>query len=143
MKYHEKGMVYLKQAMELGNDCAKVYYWYLTNPVSSHPRFDHNQLTTPLSLGLYYDRIMGMLDTAFKYYEESAQQGNELGQWNLGLLYSNVFSTHVDYHKATEWYLKSAEQGFGQAQSTLGHSLITNSMGKEHWLKKARAQNVD
>lgn len=137
-RYYEKGSKYCKKAFQLGYDCG-VLYGHITSEIRE---ISPEQLTNPLSRGFYYEHVMGEIEIAIKYYEKSAQEGNELAQWTLANHYRNVSGTHTDHNKAMELYLKSAEQGFGQAQQSLGQIML-NSMERERWSKKALAQNTN
>ncbi len=71
---------------------------------------------------------------AFYWYSKAALQGNAIGQWWLGHLYSHALGLEskenlpnqwdeipLDYKKAIEWFTLAANQGFAQAQCWLGY----------------------
>jgi TPR repeat protein len=56
---------------------------------------------------------------AMHWYRKAADQGNALGQYNVGLIYERSRSLH-DYKQSALWYNKAAEQGVADAQLNLG-----------------------
>jgi TPR repeat protein len=46
---------------------------------------------------------------------KSAERGNVLAQYNLGLMYFNSDNVTQSYVKAAKWFRKAAEQGEEQA----------------------------
>ncbi len=102
------------------------------------------------------------------WYQKSAEQGNAEAQFNLGDIYSNgnalaqyvlgeSYSKHTDglsgkeippqdYKKAFHWYQKAAEQGYADAQVSLG-CMYDSGQGVPQdkqkafvWFSLARAQ---
>jgi len=63
-------------------------------------------------------------DTAFSIWQELAIQGDELSQFNLGVLYSRGEGTKLSKRKSIEWYIRSAEQGYAPAQFNLGAAYL-------------------
>ena len=57
---------------------------------------------------------------AVKWYLKSAEQGNVIAQYNLGVCYESGRGVPRSYKEAVKWYLKSAEQGNARAQCNLG-----------------------
>ena len=57
---------------------------------------------------------------AVKWYRKSAEQGNGLGQNNLGWMYNKGKGVTQDYAEAVKWYRKEAEQGNANGQDNLG-----------------------
>lgn len=57
----------------------------------------------------------------------SAEKGDPLAQFNLGVKYSEGIDIPRSYFEAIKWYKKSANQGFPQAQYNLG---VIYSRGK-------------
>ena len=57
---------------------------------------------------------------AVKWYRKSAEQGDAIAQYNLGLMYDSGDGVPQDDIEAEKWYRKSAEQGNADAQSYLG-----------------------
>ena len=105
---------------------------------------------------------------AVYWYQKSAEQGNAEAQFNLGDIYSNgnalaqyvlgeSYSKHTDglsgkeippqdYKKAFHWYQKAAEQGYADAQVSLG-CMYDSGQGVPQdkqkafvWFSLARAQ---
>ena len=67
-------------------------------------------------------KIDGKVDyeKAVYWFEKSAEQGNVIGQYNLGNMYENGEGVKQDYAEALKWYKKSAEQEYSKAQTNLG-----------------------
>ncbi len=59
-------------------------------------------------------------EEAIKLYKLSAEQGNEVAQCNLGMMYKTGEGVTQDYELAVKWLKLSAEQGNAIAQNTLG-----------------------
>jgi len=57
---------------------------------------------------------------AFREWEPLAVRGNDVAQYNLGVLYESGLGVAVDKSRARLWYGKSADRGFAQAQNNLG-----------------------
>jgi TPR repeat protein len=83
---------------------------------------------------------------AFEEFRESAEQGNNDSQFNLGLMYERGIGVEKDEQKAITWYRKAAEQGNPNAQFNLA-VLYENGRGSavdfaqaNHWYRKAAAQ---
>jgi TPR repeat protein len=58
--------------------------------------------------------------TARREWEPLAVRGDDLAQYNMGVLYDSGLGVPVDKARALLWYRKSAEQGFALAQNNLG-----------------------
>jgi hypothetical protein len=56
---------------------------------------------------------------AFHWYRKAAEQGNDLGQVNLGKMFAQGLGTKRDHEAARFWYEKSAAQGNVEAESLL------------------------
>jgi len=56
---------------------------------------------------------------AMHWYRKAADQGNDLGQYNVGLIYERSRSLQ-DLRQSAYWYQKAAEQGVADAQLNLG-----------------------
>ena len=65
-----------------------------------------------------FDR--GDYPTAIQAWTTLAQQGNDVAQYNLGIMYAQGQGVTQDYVEAVKWYRKAAEQGFAPAQVNLG-----------------------
>jgi len=76
-------------------------------------------------------------DTAFKFWEESANQGDGAAQGFVAALYHGGQGIEKDYQKAMVWYKKAALQGIAQAQLGIG-SLYGDGKGVEKDNVKAR-----
>ena len=67
---------------------------------------------------------------ALKWYRMAADQGNTLGQNNLGVMYEHGLGVDKNYVEALKWYRKAADQGYPLAQSNLGF-LYQHGLGVE------------
>ena len=70
----------------------------------------------------------GDFETALTEFSAAAEQGLDLAQYNLGVLYYSGLGVETDYEKAYEWTKKAAEQGHLAAQFNLG-TLYFNGLG--------------
>ena len=57
---------------------------------------------------------------ALREWKPLAEQGNQVAQYYLGVMYRNGTGLPKDYREAVKWYRKAAEQGFERAQNDLG-----------------------
>ncbi|KAI7906989.1 uncharacterized protein BX663DRAFT_494427 [Cokeromyces recurvatus] len=76
---------------------------------------------------------------ALNYLHKSAKNNNMYAQFLIGVHYERGFDIPQDLKKAKEYYKKSAQQGFPDAQAALGDRLIIEHdyvQGIE-WLEKA------
>ncbi|GMR05722.1 MAG: hypothetical protein BMS9Abin25_0297 [Gammaproteobacteria bacterium] len=69
----------------------------------------------------------GDFSKAFKIWQVLAKQGDELSQFNLGVLYSRGEGAEKSGSRAIEWYIRSAEQGYAPAQFNLGAAYLDGS----------------
>ena len=58
--------------------------------------------------------------TALQEWTPLAEAGDELAQFNLGVMYRNGLGAPQDYKEAVKWYRLAAEQGNDSAQFNLG-----------------------
>ena len=65
-----------------------------------------------------YER--GDYTAAIRGFRKAAEQGNAVGQVNLGHAYAEGRGAPQDYQEALKWYRKAAEQGYVPAQIHLG-----------------------
>ena len=54
-------------------------------------------------------------ERAAEYFKVAARQGQASAQFNLGVLYANGQGVEQFFETASEWWIKSAEQGFENA----------------------------
>ena len=73
----------------------------------------------------------GDFETALAEFTAAAEQGLDLAQYNLGVLYYSGLGVKADHEKAYEWTKKAAEQGHLAAQFNLG-TLYFNGHGTRH-----------
>jgi len=69
----------------------------------------------------------GDFNKAFKVWQALAKRGDELSQFNLGVMYSRGEGTEKSGSRAIEWYMRSAEQGYAPAQFNLGAAYLDGS----------------
>ena len=62
----------------------------------------------------------GDFATALQEWTPLAEAGDEVAQFNLGLMYNNGEGVPQDYAEAVKWYRLAAEQGNAKAQNNLG-----------------------
>jgi len=70
-----------------------------------------------------YDKGQGVSQDdkeAAKWYRLAADQGNEVAQLDLGLMYYAGQGVSRDYREAAKWCRLAAEQGMAEAQLSLG-----------------------
>jgi uncharacterized protein len=58
--------------------------------------------------------------TALASWRPLADQGFDVAQFNLGIMYDNGYGVPQNYTQAARWYRRAAEQGHFVAQSNLG-----------------------
>ncbi len=62
----------------------------------------------------------GDYKTALRELQPLAEQGDEIAQYFLGVMYKNGYGVPQDYKEAVKWYTLSAKQGDVDAQNNLG-----------------------
>ncbi len=101
-----------------------------------------------VALGFIYDTVDDNYQQALLGYQQAADKGYPLGQFDLGLIYEKGKGVPVDLVKAKELYLKAAEKGHVQAMVQLaGLYFNAGASAKDQeialdWYKKA-AQKDD
>jgi len=82
-------------------------------------------------------------------YRKAADQGDAVGQNNLGYLYEHGKGVPQDYAQAAIWYRKAAEQGYATAQDNLGDLYRYDHPGVDRdwtqaaiWYRKAADQGL-
>ncbi len=94
-----------------------------------------------------FDKAYALFDAgnsseAVVYYEELANKGHAVSQFNTGLCYDDL----ENYEKAAYWYQKAADQGYANAQFYLGYDYskgegVTQNYQKAvEWYQKAADQ---
>lgn len=82
-----------------------------------------------------------------KRFAQAAEQGDALGQIDLGNCYYYGNGVKQDYAEAVKWYRKAAEQGNQVAQNALGRryelgeGVNPDSVEAVNWYRKAAEQN--
>jgi TPR repeat protein len=56
---------------------------------------------------------------AMRWYRMAADQGNDLGQYNIGNLYANGLGVPRDLGQARQWWRKAAASGNDAAKQAL------------------------
>ena len=126
-------------------DSAKVWYtnaiedgaieWFIEKAEEGVPQIQ-------AQLGYCYDNGIGVEKDENKglhWARQSAENGNALGQFNLGFHFEGM----NDMEKAVEYYTKSANQGFVYAQYNLGRIYEINFHDEKNamfWYEKAANQ---
>lgn len=67
----------------------------------------------------------------FKWYKESAMQGNKYGLFGVGMCYDMGLGTEKDYEKASDFYAKAASKGMHRANALLGRLYERGGYGLE------------
>ena len=87
-------------------------------------------------------------DKALEIYRKTAENGNIIAQYNLGMAYNFGRGVQQDIQKASNWVTKSAENGYVIAQNTLGnwyldgHKPIKQDTDKAiYWYMQAAEKN--
>lgn len=88
------------------------------------------------------------LKKAEKYYLKAVKQENVNAMYNLGINFENgLCGLEQNYAEAAKWYLKSADNGFADAQFCIGKCYMlglgveqNEELGLE-WFERAAAQN--
>ena len=79
--------------------------------------------TIDTTLAITYVNGQGMPQSSAEtltWYRKAAEQGNVMGQVNLGQMYANGQGVPQSDSEAVAWYRKAAEQGHAAAQRGLG-----------------------
>ena len=63
----------------------------------------------------------GEPESEFERTKRLAEGGDEMDQFNLGVMYDNGEGVPQDYNEAIKWFTKAAEQGDAKAQFNLGN----------------------
>jgi hypothetical protein len=87
-------------------------------------------------LGQLYDSN-GNYEQAALYYEQAANSGSFMAQYNLGSMYREGVGVPQDYKTAFKWLLKSANQGYTRAIADIGIMHYTGNGLKQDY-KTAR-----
>ena len=82
----------------------------------------------------------------FEETKRLAESGDEVAQYNLGVMYHTEQGVPQDYAEAVAWYQKSAEQGHADAQLHLGfmyangQGVPENDAEAAEWFRKSAEQ---
>jgi TPR repeat protein len=81
-----------------------------------------------------------------KWFRKAAEQGQEVAQNNLGVMYEHAEGVPKNETEALQWYRKAAEQGYAPAQWWLGtmynngHGVAKNYTEGMRWVRRAADQ---
>lgn len=84
---------------------------------------------------------------AFSFFEISAKEGDEIGQYWFALYFENGYVGERNYKKSFYWYKKSAKQGFHSSQMALALIYRYDIYGKQNekkeliWERKSDIQS--
>lgn len=96
-----------------------------------------------VALGFIYDTVDDNYQQARIGYEAASNQGDSVGQFNLGLIYEQGKDVPVQYEKAQELYLAAAEKGHVEAMVQLAGLYLSGVLGSRdeksalNWYQKA------
>jgi TPR repeat protein len=95
------------------------FTWFMKAASSGHPGAQYN-------VGLCYLNGIGISvkneQEGIRWLSMAGGNGSLDAQYNLGVIYANGFGVPQDYHKAREWFFKSALQGDAESMFNLGVS---------------------
>lgn len=100
------------------------------------------------NIGYYYAHTQKDCAKGLIYYRLAAERGDIVSQYNLGINFENgLCGLEQDYAEAAKWYMKSADNGFADAQFCIGKCYMlglgveqNEELGLE-WFERAAAQN--
>ena len=58
---------------------------------------------------------------AFAEFQALAEEGDDYGEYNLGVMYENGYGREKDYAVAIDWYMKGIAKGFSPAFYSVGN----------------------
>ena len=96
-----------------------------------------------VALGFLYETVDDDYAQAAKAYEQAANKGNALGDYNLALMYEYGKGIPVDYQKAKALFTDAADKGYSAAMTQLadmyfyGLGEARNEQQALAWYKKA------
>jgi len=103
-------------------------------------------LLVTLSVALCLATLMGCGNASLEADLKAAEQGDAVGQYNLGVRYATGEGVPEDAAEAVKWYRMAAEQGYAIAQYNLG-VMYANGEGVPEddaeaakWYRKAAEQ---
>ena len=106
----------IQRAQDLARRCKASNY----KACDSHPMPEVTYPPTGLSGDAAAAFRKGDYATALRLDRQLAEDGNDLAQSDLGLMYAYGAGVTQDYGQAREWFSKAADQGDQQAQNELG-----------------------
>jgi TPR repeat protein len=145
----EKGVEWFKKSAYCGNGSAMIYYARFQR--SSYESYwwmaKAQALKDSYAVGHGHFFGIGVPEskkTALHYFKLSAEEGSEHGQMMLFKCLRYGYAVLPDEQQGFYWLLKSAEQGFAQAQYELGYQFGTeyskNIELSKIWFQKAKNQ---
>ena len=91
----------------------------------------------------------GDFATAIREWTPLAEAGDEVAQYNLGVMYDNGDGVPQDYKEAVKWYRLAADQGHAEAQANLGtmyeygNGVLQDNVMAHMWYNIASANGHD
>lgn len=80
----------------------------------------------------------GNHELPFELISDSAEQGNAIAQYSLGVLYDIGNGVPQDFTEATKWYRLAADQGNASAQAGLGWLYRTGNSVPQDYTEAAK-----
>ena len=116
------------------------------NTIESKPEYTAQQM---VDKGLEFFKNKEYAE-AVSWYRKAAEQGTDVAQFNLGLMYEVGRGVTQNDAEAVSWYRKAAEQGNASGQLSLGsmyaigRGVTQNYAGAVSWFRKSAEQgNAD
>lgn len=97
-------------------------------------------------------RERSLAEGKFRENRKAASLGDKVAQYEMGVAYASSSSHPVEqnHQLAFEWFLKSAQQGYGPAQDRVGdyyyqgqHAVGPDQQKARYWYEHAAAQGID
>lgn len=104
-------------------------YDYLKAKSLLDSAYNKGNIDATYNLGVMFQNGYGVtkdLKRAFLYYEEGSRRGNGPSSFNAYTMLRDGLGVDVDSERADEYLIKSANQGFHQAQFVLGYEYIVS-----------------
>lgn len=101
-----------KNGIGVEKDVQKVIDWY-------GKIIEKGEKGDIVNLGHYYETVVLDYEKALHYYLLAAEQGDKIGQYNVGIMYEYGKGVDADENTAIYWYRKSARKGYDKAQEKL------------------------
>lgn len=129
------GRLYQLGSLEPSPNYALAKKWYGLAQESFPP--------AAVALGFLYDTVDDDYNNATLSYQQAVIAHDPVGEFNAALIYEKGKGQPVDFSKASELYLHSAQQGYAQAMVQLAGLYLNGLNGEKNeaealmWYKKA------